>query len=426
MPQVVALCADYRDVVLAVLWARNTGTPFAVRGGGHNYMCASSSDGLIISTRAMAKATVRGSRLRAQAGVRNRDLARLLPEGGAGAYLLPGGNCPNVGVAGLTLGGGIGPNAPWAGLAADRLREVTMVTAAGDVVTASPSQNSGLFWGLRGAAGGNFGVVTELVYDMVEVPVTRATTFVFWFTGADACRQAGSAWQQVRTNGARSVSGTWLAVRDDAGPRVRVKGQALLGEAGARDLLAPLFAIPADTADVVERSWWDAYAWYVAPVSPSNTFWDRSLYAERDLSEETLSDVIDVVSRAPITDGQFGGCQILGWVGGAVNDVPANATAYVHRGASAILEVMSGWPAAIDPTAWPTPVPRSIGDWVAELWETLLPHSNGQSYQNFPDPGLNDWGRAYYGSNLDRLTRVKGKWDPENVFTYEQGVPLPG
>ena len=127
----------------------------------------------------MNAATIDGTTLRAQSGVRNADLAGLLPQGGAGRLLLPGGTCPAVGVAGLTTGGGIGPNAPWAGLTADRLRKVTIVTANGDLVTASGTENPDLFWGLRGGAGGNFGAVTDLEYELIEVPVTRATTGTF-------------------------------------------------------------------------------------------------------------------------------------------------------------------------------------------------------------------------------------------------------
>lgn len=162
MPKAVAQCRNAEEIATAIAWARRTETPFALRGGGHNYADASSSRGLIISARRMKCASLKGTTLRAQAGVQNADLARLLPQGGNSTLLLPGGTCPNVGVVGLTLGGGIGPNAPWAGLTADRLREVTMVTATGDVVTANARENADLFWALRGAAGGNFGAVTDL------------------------------------------------------------------------------------------------------------------------------------------------------------------------------------------------------------------------------------------------------------------------
>lgn len=422
MPQAIALCADADDVAAAVRWARDTGTPFAIRGGGHNYIDASSSRGLVISTRAMTRASTHESILDVQAGVRNADLAKLLPQGGQGAYLLPGGTCPQVGVAGLTLGGGIGPNAPWAGLTTDRLREATMVTADGDIVTANAHRNADLFWGLRGAAGGNFGVVTDLTYDMVDIPVTRATTFVLTYDAASAA-QAAIAWQAIRAANVRDLGGSWLASQNASGFTSRVKAQVLLDEDDARSLMAPLLALPAISTEVIERTWWDTYAWHATPVSPSNTFWDRSLFAKDDLSPDVANQVIEVVRRFPHVNGGYGAFVIAGWVGGRVNDMPAQRTAYVHRDAQALLEFGSGWPSTPGPTVWPTPVPPRIRDWMNELWDMIHPHTTGRSYQNFPDPGLTDWAHAYYGANLRRLSKIKSAWDPDNVFTYSQGVP---
>ena len=424
MPKAVALCASTEDIATAVTWARETQTPFAIRGGGHNYAAGSSSTGLIISTRRMRRGRLSGSTLWAQAGARNSDLSVLLP-GGDDYHLLPGGNCPNVGVTGLTLGGGIGPNATWAGLTADHLREVTMVTADGRIATASATVNPDLFWGLRGGAGGNFGVVTDLTYDLVEVPVTRATTFLLEFRGVDAVSRAGRAWQRARRLGGRLISGSWFVFRTTDDVACRVRGQVLMGESEALDVLAPLISVGPVSSEVKTRAWWDAYLWYRTPVSPNNTFWDRSLFAEGDLPGGAFDEIAQRIWDFPLPGRAFGGFQLLGWVGGKVNDVPPTATAYVHRSAHWILEAMSGWGNPTNPRIWPTPVPPEIRDWVEALWATLMPLSNRHSYQNFPDPGLKDWARAYYGRNFDRLMRVKAAWDPEDVFTYPQAIPLP-
>ncbi|WP_275571316.1 FAD-binding oxidoreductase [Mycolicibacterium vanbaalenii] len=424
MPRAVVLCADADDVAKTVLWARNTGTSFAIRGGGHNYAEASSSRGVIISTRQMTAATIDGATLRAHAGVRNADLAALLPQGGGGRLLLPGGNCPGVGVVGLTLGGGIGPNAPWAGLTADRLRKVTMVTAHGDVVTASPTENPDLFWGLRGGAGGNFGVVTDLEYELVEVPVRRATTAELSVTGADAATRVALAFQQLRADAERIVTGNLYLGHAAGDVEAALTTQLLVDEADARDLLAPLTAIPGLTAEITEQPWWGAYAWYVTPPSPAYPFWDRSLYADQFLSGDALAAALEVVRRFPAGNDpeRYGAMGLYGWVGGAVNDVAPDATAYVHRTARILVEMSSGWSPA--PSGAPVaPIPPDIRDWEDELWETVLPHTTGRSYQNFPDPELADWPRAYYGANLDRLTRVNATWDPEDVFRYPQGIP---
>ncbi len=427
MPEAVALCADAADVSATITWARDTNTPFAVRGGGHNYADGSATRGVLISTRRMNVGTIDGTTLRAQAGVRNADLAALLPQDGSGRLLLPGGTCPGVGVTGLTLGGGIGPNAPWAGLTADRLRAATMVTADGDVVTASTAENPDLFWGLRGGAGGNFGVVTDLEYELVEIPVTRATTSEVTVTGRDAAVAAVLAFQKLRAEAERIATGDLHLATAAGDVTAVVTVQALAGESDTRGLLSGLLAIPGAKADIAEQDWWDAYRWYVTDPKPAYSFWDRSLYADEPLSGDVLSAAMDVLRRFPAGagPGRSGAMSLLGWVGGAVDDIGPADTAYVHRGARLLVEMTSQWPTPAQPDSPVSPIPADIMDWEDELWQTLRPHTTGRSYQNFPDPELQDWAHAYYGDNLVRLQGLKADWDPDGVLSHHQGVPLP-
>lgn len=427
MPEAVAICADAEDISATIRWARESNTPFAVRGGGHNYTDGSATRGILISTRRINAARLDGTTLHAQSGVRNADLATLLPQGGVGRLLLPGGTCPGVGVAGLTLGGGIGPNAPWAGLTADRLRKAVMVTADGDLVTASATENPDLFWALRGGGGGNFGVVTDLEYELVEVPVTRATTAELTVTGGDAAVATALGFQKLRAEAERTATGNLYVGRADGDVMAVLSVQVLAGEADTRSLLSGLLTIPGMKADVTELDWWDAYRWYVTEPRPAYTFWDRSLYAEEALSGDVLSTALDVLRRFPAgaDPGRDAGMGLLGWVGGAVADVAPDDTAYVHRSARFLVEMSSQWPTPAQPD-WPaSPIPADIMDWEGELWQTLVPHTTGRSYQNFPDPELQDWAHAYYGDNLIRLQGVKAEWDPDAVFTHHQGVPLP-
>lgn len=428
MPKAVVLCSGPEDISTSLLWARKTNTPFAIRGGGHNYSSASSSRGILISTRRMNAARIDGTTLNAKAGVLNADLAKLLPQGGHGRLLLPGGNCPGVGVAGLTLGGGIGPNAPWGGLTADRLRKATMVTAEGDVVAASATENPDLFWGLRGGAGGNLCVVAELEYELVEVPVTRATTARLTFSGRDAALAAALAFQRLRAEAERTSSGTLSLVHRDGDVQAVMRAQTLANEKDALDLLAGLLRIPGVKAEIAERSWWDAYDWYSVAPRPSHSFWDRSLYADEFLPEGALIDALDVVRRFPAEgnpDSRNGSMGLFGWVGGAVSEIAPEETAYVHRGSRVLIEMASRWVDSGSPTQSVAPIPPEIRAWEEQLWEVLLPHTTGRSYQNFPDPELQDWSSAYYGDNVIRLEGIKKVWDPDNVFSHFQGVPLP-
>ncbi|MGI9123687.1 MAG: FAD-binding oxidoreductase [Mycobacterium sp.] len=428
MPDAVAVCVGPEDVAATLRWARKTQTPFAIRGGGHNYSSASSTRGVLISTRGMTASSIQGSTLAAEAGVRNADLAKLLPQGGKGRLLLPGGNCPAVGVTGLTLGGGIGPNAPWAGLTADRLSKVTMVTADGTIVTASATENPDLFWGLRGGAGGNFGVVTGLEYELVEVPVTRATTADLTVRGRDNAVAAAMAFQRIRAAHERTATGNLYLGHSEGDIEVELTAQVLTGEKEARDILAELIRIPGMNAEITERPWWDTYGWYVTDPRPAYSFWDRSLYADDFLTEDALGEALDVVRTFPAqgsADSRNGAMGLYGWVGGAISDVAPEDTAYVHRKAKVLIEMSSWWPTPEQPTLPSSPIPPEILSWAEKRWETLLPHTTGRSYQNFPDPELREWASAYYGDNLSRLEGLKGTWDPDDIFSYFQGIPLP-
>lgn len=425
IPQAVALCRDADDAATALKWARETGTPFAIRGGGHNFALASSSPGLIISTRLMKTASLHGNLLQTQAGVLNRDTWRLLSKNGTGEFTITTGNCPNVGVTGATLGGGIGPNAPWAGLTADHLTGVTMVTAAGEIVMASADTNPDLFWALRGGAGGNFGIVTDLTFALSAVPMTRATAIEIQWAGADTVTRTVEAWQQLRAAEPRRVSATCWVYPNGGKTGARVRGQILANEAGTRDLLAPLLAREPVSVMIEERPWWDVTAWNVTPVSPSYPFWTRSLYADDLLPGDLIERIAGISARFPSPSPERNGfVAMFGWIGGAITDKRPEDTAYVHRNARHLVEISVGWRGGAKPGAPVEPVPTDLRAWSDEMWEAVIPHSTRQSYQNFPDPELAGNQQAYYGPNLGRLQMVKRAWDPDNTFNYPQSIRL--
>lgn len=186
-------------------------------------------------------------------------------------------------------------------------------------------------------------------------------------------------------------------------PPGRVSLLTVLGdETTARDIFGPMIAHPSVKAEITERAWWPTYGWYMTPPTPAHSFWDRSLYADHYslyadhyLTADALSAAVDVIRRFPSEAGpdRSGSMTILCWVGGSVNDVAADDTAYVHRSARLILELASRWATPTDP-ATRNEIPPDIHDWEESLWETPMPHSNGQAYQNFPDPELPNWTSA--------------------------------
>lgn len=425
LPRAVALIADDRDGQLCLRWCRDHGVPFSLRGGGHNYAGFSSSSGLVISTARLRQMKLNATtgRLEIGSGVLNQDLCTLLPQQGRGRWVFPVGSCLGVGIAGLVLGGGINLQAGWAGLACDRLRSTRMIQASGDCIEASESENPDLFWAVQGAGGGNFGIHTRFSFDLLPPPVHRATNAELRVEGHAATVAAAMAWQQLRATAPEPVSGNFrMHPVQGGGIAATARVQVLGDERQARELLAPLLR-QAVAHQLVERDWWEALLWY--PTRPAReSLWIQARYQYQTLPETALEEHADWLERCPGGPGSSASLEIMGDVGGAVDDRDRQATAYVHRGAQAIVRQKLIWPTPPRSQASLGGVPVDLLRWARSAWSALAPHLSDEAYQNFSEPDLQDWARAYYAENLPRLITLKRRYDPNNIFRYPQSLPM--
>ncbi len=206
LPVAIARCASTADITACVNWCREYGVQPVVRGGGHNYIGASSTSGLLIKTGLLNQVGVDARRetITVAAGALNEDLLATLR---GGDLMLPIGTCPSVGVAGLALGGGIGDNSRWAGMTCDRLLSARMVLATGQTVTASETEHSDLFWALRGAAGGNFGITTGLTFRLVPLKRRVISVFGMLFNGPERAAAALQAFDRLMLTAPPELSG---------------------------------------------------------------------------------------------------------------------------------------------------------------------------------------------------------------------------
>lgn len=386
-PAAVVRCGSEDDVVAGLRYARQAGLPVVPRGGGHCFAGRSSTTGVVLDLSPLDGVTVDGELATVGAGLR---LGRLYDELARHDRTLPAGCGPTVGVAGLTLGGGIGLLGRKDGLTCDRLRAARVVLADGRVVRADADTEPDLFWALRGAGGGQFGVVTTLVFETVPELVTTGFTLRFGF--ADAAALVG-AWQD------------WAPDAPD-------------------ELTAVLRITTAGC--VVEGAWLgteppDLVSWAgVAPRSVSQT---PMPYRELKRSVAQSGDEpVTAVARtgffassipAGVVDELLAmledGCELAFTpMGGAYNRVPSDATAFAHRGERYLLE--HGAP------------DLSHELWMNRSWEAARPYSSGRVYSNFPDPALRDWAAAYHGDNYERLVRIKRTYDPDRVLDFPQSV----
>ena len=433
-PIAIAQCATPEDVVTCVRWCREEGVQPVVRGGGHNYIGASTTTGLLIATGAMNSVEVdaqRGS-VTLGAGALNANLLETLR---GGEWMLPIGTCPGVGVTGLVLGGGIGDNARWAGMTCDHLESTDIVLASGERVTASAQDNADLFWALRGGAGGNFGVNTRLTFNLVRIPKPTITVYGLRFGGRDDIVAAWSAFDRLMleappelsgftgiTN-VRPLGGGNTPARDFAAPFpvLTIDGCYQGSAAQAREVLAPVFAA-ADPDDYImgEFDYWSAQInWLAVPYMPKHGLAEAARFTRDPIPTDALDQLVDRVINAPGgTEDANAEVRLMCWSGGVVNDVPSDATAYVHRASHNLLRPAIWW------REQPQAMIDDLQDWQRETFAYASQFTEQGSFVNWPYADLDDWGRAYYGANLERLVEVKRAVDPDNVFTYSQSIPM--
>lgn len=429
VPQLVVRVAGDADVATCLDWAGDHGLPIAVRGGGHNYAGLSTTTGLVIDLSRLAQVRIDDGTGTMTAGgaATNRDV---FEASRGGRWLLPGGTCLSVGLGGLALGGGIGYHSRWAGLTSDHLRSARLVTAAGEVVTASEREHPELFWALRGGTGGTFGVCTEFEFDLAPVPRRDVVYYRFGWTGADAALELLTALDRIhKTAPPEFVASAGMQATPIEGnsPRqamdVFVRGQFLGTEDDFRAIAQPLLDAAPATSDLRVEPFWEVAPRFTNPESENHSWGDISRYADAPIPESAFERIVELLADAPSrsehTNAQF---WMLGWVGGDVIDaIGRTDTAYVHRGMTALLRPTPVWSNLSDAA-----VVADLEAWTGDVIAVLDPHTPRESYQNFPNRGIEDWPEQYFAENLGRLREVKAAWDPDGVFTSVQGLPGPG
>jgi FAD/FMN-containing dehydrogenase len=428
-PEAVVLCRTEADVAETVTFARRAGAELAVRSGGHCFAGRSSTRGVLIDLSELRSVSVANGLATVEAGALLGDVYERLD---ADSLTIAAGACPSVGIAGLTLGGGLGILGRRYGLTSDQLVGARVVLADGRVVDCDEQREPDLFWALRGAGGGQFGIVTTFLF--TTVPAQDLTCFKLgWPFGQAAA--AIEHWQGWAPDAPDELAASLLV---NAGgtlgePLATIFGAMLgtttettdtldhlLARLGADPVSATIEQMPhraaklflAEHAPGAERS---EGTTPIEPPRPSLMF-AGSEFFRRPLPAEAIAALVD-----SIADGCGAGhareLDFTPW-GGAYNRVPIDATAFAHRNERFLLKhavVLEADAAAAERDA--------ARSWLARSWSVVHPHGSGGVYPSFPHPGLTNWARAYHGVNYERLTHVKARYDPDNVFRFHQSVP---
>ena len=432
-PAAVARVANASDVVACVDWARATGSPITARGGGHSYAGYSSGSGLVVDLGALKAIGYDSGSRHATVGAGAQLVDVDLALAGQGVAI-PAGSCPTVGIAGLTLGGGMGLTGRAFGLTCDNVVAFDTVLADGRQVHCDATHDPDLYWALRGGGGGNFAIVTGFTFTTHAVGDVTIYKLTWPWSLAGKTLAAWMDW--IANLPDELFSACLLSGAPGAGPSVSVSGLLLGAGANLDSLLTPL--VNAIGAPATRFSRTHTYAdvamiaagcqglsqaaCHFAGSAPGGTlsrsaFLAKSDYFTKPMDTTAIAAVTSAIERRTADARLQGGAAHFDAYGGAINRVAPDATAFVHRTALCSAQ----YSGTFDPNA-PADHLAANRAWLEALYAPLRAAASGAAYQNYIDPALTDWRSAYYGANYDRLVRVQRTYDPHHLFHFAQAV----
>jgi FAD/FMN-containing dehydrogenase len=416
-PAVIVQPANGEDVAAAIQFARENALEISVRGAGHNIAGnAVCNGGVMIDFSRMKQVRVDAANKRAyvDAGATLADLDAATQRHGLATPL---GINSTTGIAGLTLGGGFGWLTRKYGMTIDNLISTDVITADGKKLRASEQDNPELFWALRGG-GGNFGVVTQFEFALHPTgPEILAGLLVFPFAQA---KQVLTRYRQFADGAPEDVS-VWVVLRQ--APPLPFLPQDVHGK---EVIVLPIFyaGAAAEGHRLIDRlrafgnphgehvgaqpyaEWQKAFDPLLTPGA--RNYWKSHNFTE--LSNGAIDSIIEYAGKLPSPQ-----CEIfIGHIAGAANRVAPAAMAYAHRDAKFVLNVHARWESTAED--------RTCIDWARAFFRTSAPYASAGAYVNFMTEDEGDRVTAAYGSNYDRLAQLKKRFDPENVFHFNQNI----
>ncbi|KTG08776.1 FAD-linked oxidase [Haloprofundus marisrubri] len=415
-PAIIAQCAGTADVMTSLAFARDNDLEISVRGGGHNIAGnAVCDDGMMIDLSPMSSVRIDPERKIARVGP-GATLADFDHEAQMFGLATPVGYNSTTGIAGLTLGGGFGWLSRKFGLTLDNLRAADVVTADVRLRHASEDENPDLFWGIRGG-GGNFGIVTSFEFDLHEVgPEILSGVIVHPLEDAsDRIHE----YRELAADAPDEVT-VWFVIRHAPplpiipeewhGEKVLIFAAYYHGglDEGER-ALEPFRDLGDPIADAIGphqyAEWQGAFDPLLAPGA--RNYWKSHNFEE--MTDGMISTFVEYAETIPTPHTEIAVAQL----GGATNRVPVDATAYPHRDAEFLMNLH---------TRWEEPEQDEMCiEWARDLHEAMKPHATGGVYVNFIPEDVGEE-RAAYRENYERLTELKARYDPDNVFSMNQNV----
>jgi FAD/FMN-containing dehydrogenase len=429
-PQIIVFCAGFSDVIASLRFAKETGLHVVCRSGGHSTAGYSVSDEMVLDVSGISYVRVDKAKHVAAIGA-GTEFGKVNAELDLFGLHLPGGGCETVCVAGYMQGGGYSFTSLMYGMNCDQAIGVQMALADGTIVTANSTHNEDLFWAVRGGTGNNFGVLLEVEYKLRQLGPLWGFGFKWPLTSSkavEAATKAVTTWQTHFTGTdvpAHLGNQALLVFTQDKGdksliPYFVVRGMFDGSEADCRKALEPLLSLPhAESHRDIWRqgSYRDLNDYLLnfptelpADVPASARSLAKSHIVDRHLTLEEWGRIVELFRASPSTNNFIG----LEAYGGAINKIAPEATAYWHRRSMTDVFLFAFWMYERDR--------EKTESYMREFDRVVAPLSSGHSYQNYPNRDQLDFGRRYFGGNLERLVTVKQKYDHDDLFTFQQGL----
>jgi FAD/FMN-containing dehydrogenase len=406
-PGLIVRCAGTADVVQAVKFARANNLLVAIRGGGHNVAGrALCDDGVVIDLSGMRAVFVDPAKrtARVQGGATLGDVDR---ETHSFGLAVPAGVVSRTGIAGLTLGGGVGWLVRKYGLTCDNVLSFEVITAEAKLLTASAEENTDLFWAL-GGGGGNFGVVTSFLFQAHPVATVLGGLIVH---ARDQARDVIRHYRDFMKSAPEELTAyAALITTPDGHPAVALIPCYCGVPAEGERVMKPLREFRSPLMDAVQSMPFPAMQRILDDAFPDGTqnYWKSTFVKE--LSDDTIDLIVGHANkmRSPRS------AVVVEYYGGAAGRIGLSQTAFAQRQAEYDIGIMAQWTDARENDVHIA--------WARDLSDALLPYSSGAYLLNFLSEESPDTIRAAFGANYPRLAEVKKKYDPTNFFSINQNI----
>jgi FAD/FMN-containing dehydrogenase len=421
LPALRIVCKSTNSVAEAIKWVSYHELPFALRSGGHCYEGFSQSNCVIIDCRHIDSIEVDSDRGLVMVGA-GASLGRIYRKIAAAGYALPAGSCPTVGIAGHTLGGGMGLLGRQFGLACDNVEQLTIVDASGVIRLVDKRHNPDHFWAAVGGGGGSFGAVTRFVFRMH--PLSHVHTFgATWefseeASGLTKAIKLFDAWQRWAPKAPKSITALMTVQKGLKGKlRLRCIGQSTGSKEELESELSGhlLDLRPTHKLHVKKRTFFQAVEHFCGGNFDYDSvyFEGKSDVVKGALSKTALQTMFRGILSQPIAHV----VAICDPFGGAIADVPCHASAFPYRGANTWgIQYYSQWEKQAQS-------PGRLAQ-MASIYDAMRPFMSGSAYVNYPDTEIENYAYSYWGNNLERLREIKTRVDPRNLFNHKQSIPL--